>query len=217
MARRREHVAAQQRRVLQARRRAHADDPAVERRLRAVADDQLVQDGLIDGPEHGLALVEQRDERPEERGCGGECAGAIDRIQHPHEFRTGVFRPEFLAENAMRGEAPADHPPHELLGPAVGHGHRRLVGLGLDDQAGAGETGADEVAARAGKFEQETAVDIEIHGAKLTTKSAKDTKIKAGADRSSIAGARCGRGRRPNTERREIHESARCRGRFVIY
>ncbi len=69
----------------------------------------------------------------------------------------------FFADDAVVRKPFADHPPHELLGAAVSDGHRRLVGLGLHGEAGIGEMRADEVAALAGQFEQEVAINLEVH------------------------------------------------------
>src|ERR1022692_4260839 len=77
----------------------------------------------------------------------------------------------------MAGELPADQPPHELLGAAVGRGDRGPVGLELHLDARTAEVGADEIAARPGELDHECAVRIEVHAILETANGPKDTKI----------------------------------------
>src|ERR1022692_3158652 len=91
----------------------------------------------------------------------------------------------------MAGELPADQPPHELLGAAVGRGDRGPVGLELHLDARTAEVGADEIAARPGELDHECAVRIEVHAILETANGPKDTKIELGAGRNPGNMRRC--------------------------
>src|SRR5690606_33007712 len=56
----------------------HAHGAVVEGGDDAVADEELVEDGLMDRAEHGLAAVQEGDEGAEERDGGDEGFGAVD-------------------------------------------------------------------------------------------------------------------------------------------
>ena len=85
----------------------------------------------MDGPQHRLALVQQADQRAEQRAAAGKRDGAVDRVEHPHEFRPVVLRPEFLPNDAVMWVMPTDQLPHHRLRLAVGPRHRAAVALEL--------------------------------------------------------------------------------------
>src|ERR1035438_7382455 len=91
----------------------------------------------------------------------------------------------------MAGELPADQPPHELLGAAVGRGDRGPVGLELHLDARTADAGEEEVCARPGELDHECAVRIEVHAILETANGPKDTKIELGAGRNPGNMRRC--------------------------
>jgi hypothetical protein len=93
-------------------------------RRTAVATKTLADIGLMHHPEHGSALVQQRDQRAPDRKAGDERLGAVDRVQHPDIFGVLALIAEFLADNAVLGEVGLDQPPHHRLRGAVGLGYR---------------------------------------------------------------------------------------------
>ncbi len=118
---------------------------------------------MVDRAEHRLPLVQEGDQRTEERRGGRERARAIDRIEHPDELGVGALGAEFFAEQAVVGELRLDHAPHQLLGAAVGGGDGREVALEFDGDVVSPEERTDEVAAGAGEFDEESAFGGEVH------------------------------------------------------
>jgi len=59
--------------------------------------------GYVDAAEDGLALMEERDERAEERDAADERFGAVDGVEDPDEFRIGTVVTEFFADDAVAG------------------------------------------------------------------------------------------------------------------
>ena len=116
--------------------RADLDGPPIEPRLCAGSHQEIADDGLVDDPDDGPALLDQRNERAEEIGATHEGLGAVDGIQHPLVGRAGLVFAVLLAQDAVVGVAPGDQITHDLFRLAVGHGDRRSVGLQLDLVAG---------------------------------------------------------------------------------
>ena len=158
-----ERVAGEQRGVGEAGAFAHADGGAVERGGGAVADHELVEDGLVDRAEDGLSVVKEGDERAPERDAGDEGFGAVDGIEDPGEFGVGVEAGEFFADDAVGREFFGDEIAEKLLGAAVGGGDGGGVGFEIDGEGGIEEVGAEEVAALEGEFGEKRAVGREVH------------------------------------------------------
>ncbi len=76
---------------------------AVESRGLAIADHELAEDRLIDAAEHGLPMVEERNQRAPKRDTGDEALGAVDGIEHPDEFGLLVFVAVFFTDDAVLG------------------------------------------------------------------------------------------------------------------
>ena len=101
---------------------AATDVAAAEGGRRAVAEHELTEDGLVDAAEHGLAVMEEGDERAEERHAGDKGLGAVDGIKDPDEFCVGVFGAEFFTDDAVAGEFFADELAEKCFGATVGDG-----------------------------------------------------------------------------------------------
>ena len=117
----------------------------------------------MNATEHGLAAVEQRDERAPERDAGDEGLGAVDGIEHPDKLGVGAVIAEFFADEAVTREFFRNEPAHEFLGAAVGDRDRRGVALGLDRERAVAEVRTDKLAARAGELGHERAMGIQLH------------------------------------------------------
>ena len=141
-------VACQERGVLKPPGRADRGGPPVERRAPVVAHEELLKDRLVDASEDGLPLVDEADQRAEERDSRREGLGAVDRVQDPDELRVRPLGPGLLANDPVAGELLSDQPPHKVLGAPVGGRDRGQVRLELHLDIGPAEEGADEVAAR---------------------------------------------------------------------
>jgi hypothetical protein len=114
----------------------HARRPAVAQT--AAAADRgvaLVECGHVDQPEHGFAVVEQRDQRREQRDPARERDRPVDRIDHPARPFDAAFRAELLAEDAVIRKCVAQRLADRALGLAIGLGDRRSVALRLDGDA----------------------------------------------------------------------------------
>lgn len=160
--------------------RADADGAVVERGDVAVADHELAEDGLMDATEDGFAAVEKGDEGAPERDAGDEGFGAIDRVEHPGPFGAFVEVAEFLAKDAVIGEARGDEAAHELLGAAIGGGDRGGIALEIDGEVGAAEERADKIAGGLGEFDKERAEGREVHAAECGPRSGRNTRKKVG-------------------------------------
>lgn len=183
-----EGVAGEKRGVFEVRGGAAADGTVVEGGGGVVAEDELAEDGLMDRAEDGLALVQERDERGEERDSGDEGFGAVDRIEDPDEFGVGVFGAELFADDAMGGEFFGDAVAKELFGAAVGEGDGGGVGFRFDGESEVAEVRTDEVAAFAGELRKKAAVGREVHGREMRANGGEDTKISRRRNHGSISG-----------------------------
>jgi hypothetical protein len=124
------------------------------RRSPGGADPALARNWLVDDAEDRPALICQRDQRAEQRHAADEGFGAVDRVKHPDEFGRLALRAELLADDAVLGEARRDQLAHRRLGGAVGHRHRRPVGLVVDGDPLA-EIRADRLSSRVGEVGRE--------------------------------------------------------------
>ena len=153
---------------------------AVERGGATIAQEELPENGLVDGAQHGLAMVEKGDEGAEKRAGSGEALSPVNRIQHPDELGVGTIVAELFADDAVVRKAPGDHRAEELLGPAVGGSDGSLVGLDFHGEALLAKEGADQLCAGFGEFDHEGAWGGEIHastfgpGGRATKPNARD-------------------------------------------
>ena len=106
----------------------------------------LVESGHVDQPEHGLAVVEQRDQRREQRDPAREGDRAVDRVDHPTRTFGAALGAVLLAEDPVIRKRVAQRFADHALGLAVGFGDRRPVALRLHRDAA---KAAHHLAARA--------------------------------------------------------------------
>ena len=66
-----------------------------------------------------------------------KCGGAVNRVNHPLPRRGGAPTAAFFADKPVFGEPLQQQIFKRLLGFAVGHRNRRLVGLAVDAKRGA--------------------------------------------------------------------------------
>ena len=118
------------------------------------ADPALARDRLVDDAEDRPARMGQGDQRAEQGHAADEGFGAVDRVEHPDELGVLALAPELLADDAVSGKARAYQPPHCFFHGAVGHGHRRQVGLVVDFYVLA-KIRADRRSGRVGEFGRE--------------------------------------------------------------
>lgn len=186
-----ERVAREKRGVFDALGRARADGAIVEGGGVVVADDELAEDGLVDGAEDGLAVMEKRDERGEERHAADERFGAVDGIEDPDEVGVGVFVAELFADDAVRGKFFGNATAEELLCATVREGDRRGVGFRIDGEGGVAEMRTDEVTAFVSELRKEGAVGREVHEREMRAKGDEDTKKSRGRNPGSISDGGC--------------------------
>ena len=96
-------------------------------RMRAtppVGPEPLAGERLIHEPEHGLAVVDEADQRPPERAAHDEGARSVDRIHDPLVAAGAPHGGEFLAEDAVIREALRDGGANGALGSPVGGRYR---------------------------------------------------------------------------------------------
>lgn len=89
----------------------------------------LAQHRHVYDSDHGTALVEQGEQRPEERHSMDERLGAVDGIDHPLEPGFRLRDSMLLPDHAMVGAQFGETPPHQGLRFAVGFGDRSAVAL----------------------------------------------------------------------------------------
>ena len=92
----------------------------------------LTLDRLIDDTKHRPAVLDQRDQRAEDRAPGGEAARAVDGIEHPLPAGDAGLLAIFFADDAIARPFSVEQPAHRRLRLAVGQGDRRAVLLVLD-------------------------------------------------------------------------------------
>ena len=90
----------------------------------AVAGEPLAGEGLGHHAEHGLAVVEQPDQRSPDRHAHDEGARPVDGIEHPDELGVRTVRTIFLADDAVLGKGRGDQPAHGCFRIPVGGGDR---------------------------------------------------------------------------------------------
>ena len=95
----------------------------------------LARGGLVDNTQHRAAAMHQRYQRGEERPAGDEGPRAIDGIEQPHPFGIGAISAEFLAPNAMFGEASGQKRAQLDFRAAISLGHRRGISLAIHRDA----------------------------------------------------------------------------------
>ena len=149
-----------------------ADELAVQGRGRVVADDELTEGGLVDGPEDGVAVVQEADESGPERHAGDEALGAVDGIEHPDPFGLGVQSTVFFSDDAVVGESSRDHVAHDFFRATIGCGHGGIVRLEVNGGAGIAKVGRNKVGAGLSEFGDEETVGGEIHGRELAISAA---------------------------------------------
>ena len=110
---------------------AHAHGRPVQPRGFAVADQQVLQDWLVDRSQEGLLLVNERDQRTEKVAVTDEIFRPVDRVQHPLKRSVRLVMAVLFPQNAVGGEAVDDQFAHSLLRLPVGHRHRRFVRLAV--------------------------------------------------------------------------------------
>ena len=90
----------------------------------AIADKSLARERLPHHAVNGGAIMGEADQRAPCRHAGDKALGAVDRIEHPDEFRPRRHVVKFLADDAMARKIAPDQPAHGDLGGAVGLRHR---------------------------------------------------------------------------------------------
>ena len=76
--------------------------------------------------------MHQRDLGGKHAIAADEALGSVDRIHQPDEFGIPALRAALLTEKPMLREVSEQHALDDLLGLAVGHSDRGLVGLQFD-------------------------------------------------------------------------------------
>ena len=97
------------------------------------ADPAFAGDRLVDDAEDRPAVLQQRDQRAEDRAAGHEADGAVDRVEHPLARGFGALGAIFLADDAVARRLGVEQAAHRGFGGAVGLGDGRGVGLGFVD------------------------------------------------------------------------------------
>ena len=122
---------------------------------------------LVDNAQHGEAILQQADQRAEDRAPGDEAGGAVDRVEHPLAPRAFVARAVFFADDAVIEPLRLQNGAHRGLCRLVRFGHETAVGFLLLAPFTA-EQGADRLPGGIG----ETVCEFEIrrgsHKAHLT-------------------------------------------------
>ena len=173
-----ERVAGEKRGLSEARGGAAAHGATVERGDLIIAEHELAKNRLMNAAEHGLTLMQQCDERAEERHTADEGLGAVDRIEHPDELGVRIFGAEFFADNPVIGKSFGDEPTEKFLGPFIGDRHGRSISLGFNGQRGAGEMRTNEITTALGELGHEDAVGIEIHREQVGPRHRRNTRKK---------------------------------------
>jgi len=102
----------------------------------APAEDPLAERGEVEYADDRLAVLDQREDRPEQRDPAREADRAVERVDHPgRHLEHRPLGPELLAQDGEAGRARAQDLADRALGGAVGLGHRRAVGLALEGDA----------------------------------------------------------------------------------
>ena len=65
------------------------------------ANPAFAPDRLVDDAQHRPAILQQRDQRAEDRAAGHEADRAVDRVQHPGAPGAAFLDAEFLAMHAV--------------------------------------------------------------------------------------------------------------------
>ena len=77
----------------------------------------------MDHPDHGPAILHERERDTEERQAVGVVDGAVDRVADPHAGGDRRIAARFLAEERVGGKRPGQAVPDERLGGVVDLGH----------------------------------------------------------------------------------------------
>ncbi len=131
------------------------------------AQPAFADDRLIDDPQHRPAILQQRDQRAEDRAADDEAARAVDGVQHPGPPAAPLARGFLFADNAVHRPLGDDQAAHRGFGLLVGERDGGGIGLGLQPVF-ATEIGADRRARRIGEALGE--IDIGLgdgHGPRL--------------------------------------------------
>lgn len=175
-----ERIAGEERGVFDASGGAAADRFVVERGGDVVADDELVEDRLVNHAEDWLAAMKEGDEGREKRDAGDEGFGAVDGVEDPDEFGVGAIAAEFFANDAVGGKRFGDETAEKFLGAAVGGGDGRGVGFRFDREGEIAEVRTDEGAAFGGELRGEGAKRRQVHGVVEAAKRGEHTKNVSG-------------------------------------
>ncbi len=116
----------------------------------------LAQIGLVHHADHGLAVLDEPDQRAPDRDAEDEGPSAVDGIERPAIGALGGLVGEFFAGDAVLGIVRLDQPAHRHLGAAVrlGDGIEPARGL-VDDIAACAEMRTDDVAGGVGESVRE--------------------------------------------------------------
>ncbi len=92
-------------------------------------DPAFARNRLIDHAQHRPAILQQGDQRAENRPPGKEADSAVDRVEHPLPPAGRRLLAIFLADDPVARAFGFDQPPHCRLRRAIGVGHRRRIGF----------------------------------------------------------------------------------------
>ena len=115
---------------------------------------------------------------------------AVDRVEHP-ATHTVARLAELLADDRVVRTGTTDPVTEQLLGRAVGLGHRREVGLGLHDQVVGAEPFAGDRVGTVRELEREAQVGCEVGGdpRNVANPERRPARLSAMARRFLVAGA----------------------------
>src|SRR5215472_13886913 len=105
-----------------------------------------------DAADNRHAVLEQADRNSPQRQAGREIGGAIDRVQHPHEFRIGGnVIGVLLAKHAVRWESVLELLAKEGLQSSIQHGYRVVLLAALELQSQLAAKSCQRLLARGGR------------------------------------------------------------------
>ena len=121
------------------------------------ANPALSRDWLVNNAQHGPAILQQGNQRAENRAAGDKACRAINGVQHPNTAGIGPFCAKFLANNAIARCFALQAQTHGLFRRAIRQCDGGGVGFAFQTKASA-EVGANGISRRIGQGKRQLKV-----------------------------------------------------------